>query len=66
MITFIFGALTGFFLSFIVLMLFTGKTINLAGFQDKSEDPKRYWTFITTYLSGALAMVLLYLYFGNF
>jgi hypothetical protein len=62
MINFLFGVFAGMFLSLLLLQLFTKKTINLAGFTDKEKNPKRYWTFVFTYLGGFIAMVNLYFY----
>ena len=62
---FLFGVIAGLFLSMLLLQLFTKKTINLAGFTDKEEDPKRYWIFIITYLGGFLAMLNLYFNIQN-
>lgn len=61
MADFLFGLGAGIFLTFLLLQFSTQKTINLAGFKDKAEDPKRYWTFMITYLGGALAMINFFL-----
>ncbi len=50
MADFLFGLGAGIFLTFLLLQFSTQKTINLAGFKDKAEDPKRYWTFTITFL----------------
>lgn len=62
MTDFLFGDGCWCFLSFLLLQFFTQKTINLAGFSDKAEDPKRYWTFMITYLAGFIAMINLFIY----
>ncbi len=62
MTVFLFGVVAGVFLTLLLLQFFTQKTINLAGFRDKEQDPKRYRIFMTTYLAGFIAVVNLYFY----
>ncbi|HET6528048.1 MAG TPA: hypothetical protein VFG39_04795 [Balneolaceae bacterium] len=52
MIDFFLSALAGAFIMLVFLQLATQKTINFAGYVEKSEDPKRFWTFTLTYFTG--------------
>jgi len=62
MVNFLLGTLAGAFIMLAVLQLVTKKTINLAGIENKSEDPKRYWNFVAAYIVGFLCMLMLTLY----
>lgn len=62
MLGFLFGILAGAFIIMAILQLATQKTINFAGYVDKSENTKRFWTFTLTYFTGFLGMCVLFLF----
>lgn len=65
MVIAIFGLLAAVFLILLLLQIFTKKTINVAGYTDKSEDPNRFWKFTVTYFLGFTAAVYVILVVNN-